>query len=132
MKKTLLLKVHPRKPEYAKIQVAAEIIKKGGLVAFPTETVYGLGVDALNPKAVLALFEAKKRPLDNPPIIHVENADDVHKLAKRVPPEAELLMKRFWPGPLTLVLERSQKLPDVTVAGLGPGRGRRPPQHSAL
>src|SRR3990172_11523904 len=112
MKKTLLLKINPQKPEHAKVQTAAAIIKKGGLVAFPTETVYGLGADALNSKAVLALFEAKKRPLDNPPIIHVENAEDVHKLARCVPPEAELLMKRFWPGPLTLVLERSQKVPD--------------------
>ena len=132
MKKTLLLKVNPHRPEKAKVQIAAEIIKKGGLVAFPTETVYGLGADALNPKAVLSLFEAKKRPLDNPPIIHVANADDVHKLAKRVPPEAELLMKRFWPGPLTLVLERSDAIPDVTVAGLDTVAIRMPKHKVAL
>jgi L-threonylcarbamoyladenylate synthase len=69
MKKTLILKVNPEKPERKKTQIAAEFIKKGGLVAFPTETVYGLGADALNPKAVLALFKAKKRQLDNPPIV---------------------------------------------------------------
>ena len=132
MKKTLLLKVNPRNPERARVQVAAEMIKKGGLVAFPTETVYGLGADALNPKAVLALFEAKKRPLDNPPIIHVENANEVYKLAKRVPPEAELLMKHFWPGPLTLVLERSQKVPEVTVAGLDTVAIRMPKHEVAL
>ncbi len=118
MKQTLILKVNPRKPGIKKVQVAAGIIRKGGLVAFPTETVYGLGADALNSKAVLALFEAKKRPLDNPPIVHVENISDVYGLAKQVPPKAERLMKRFWPGPLTLVFKRSEKVPDVTVAGL--------------
>jgi len=129
---TLVFKVNPQKPEKRKVRTAAEIIKKGGLVAFPTETVYGLGADALNPKAVLALFEAKKRPLDNPPIIHVENPDDVKTLAKHVPHEAELLMKRFWPGPLTLVLERSRKVPDVTVAGLDTVAVRMPKHEVAL
>jgi L-threonylcarbamoyladenylate synthase len=71
MKQTLVLKVNPQKPNIKKVRVAANIIREGGLVAFPTETVYGLGADALNSKAVLALFEAKKRPLDNPPIVHV-------------------------------------------------------------
>ena len=132
MKKTLILKVNPEKPERKKTQIAAEFIKKGGLVAFPTETVYGLGADALNPKAVLALFEAKKRPLDNPPIVHVENVGDVYKLAKNVPPEAELLMKQFWPGPLTLVLQRSERVPNVTVAGLSTIAIRMPKNKIAL
>ena len=95
MKKTLLLQVNPQKPETAKVQTAAAFIKKGGLVAFPTETVYGLGADALNAKAILALFKAKKRPLDNPPIVHVENVNDVYKLATHVPPKAEKLIKKF-------------------------------------
>ena len=132
MKKTLVLKVNPHKPEAAKVRVAAEFIKKGGLVAFPTETVYGLGADALNPQAVLSLFKAKKRPLDNPPIVHVENVDDVYKLAKYVPPKAVLLMKRFWPGPLTIVLERSGMVPDVTVAGLSTVAIRMPKNKVAL
>lgn len=132
MKKTLLLKVNPQKPEHAKVKAAAEIIKNGGLVAFPTETVYGLGADALNPKAVLALFEAKKRPLDNPPIIHVAKSNDVYKLAKSVPEAAELLMRHFWPGPLTLVLERSPEVPDVTVAGLDTVAVRMPKHEVAL
>ena len=132
MKKTLVLKVNPQKPEIQKLQVAAEFIKKGGLVAFPTETVYGLGADALNPKAVLALFEAKKRPLDNPPIVHVENARDVYRLAKTVPSKAEGLMEKFWPGPLTLVLERSELVPDVTVAGLDTIAVRMPKHNVAL
>ena len=132
MKKTLVLKVNPHKPEAAKVRVAAEFIKKGGLVAFPTETVYGLGADALNPQAVLSLFKAKKRPLDNPPIVHVENEEDVYKLAKHVPPKAVLLMKRFWPGPLTIVLERSEMVPDVTVAGLSTVAIRMPKNKVAL
>jgi L-threonylcarbamoyladenylate synthase len=118
MKKTLVLKVDSQNPETEKVRAAADIIRKGGLVAFPTETVYGLGADALNQKAVLALFEAKKRPLDNPPIVHVENVSDVYRLAEEVPTKAERLMKKFWPGPLTLIFKRSEIVPDVTVAGL--------------
>jgi L-threonylcarbamoyladenylate synthase len=129
MKQTLLLKVNSQKPDIEKVRVAADIIRKGGLVAFPTETVYGLGADAMNPKAVLALFEAKKRPLDNPPIIHVENANDVYRLTKQVPPKAKRLMKEFWPGPLTLVFKRSETVPDVTVAGLDT-IAIRMPQHA--
>jgi len=130
--KTLLLKVNPRKPEKAKVQVAAEFIKKGGLVAFPTETVYGLGADALNTKAILALFEAKKRPLDNPPIVHVENLRDVYKLAAQVPAQAERLMEKFWPGPLTLVFKHSKAVPEVTVAGLDTIAVRMPKHEVAL
>lgn len=129
MKQTLVLKVHPQKPNIKKVQAAACIIRKGGLVAFPTETVYGLGADALNPTAVLALFEAKKRPLDNPPIVHVENVSDVYGLAEQVPPKAERLMQAFWPGPLTLVFKRSAQVPDVTVAGLDT-IAIRMPQHA--
>jgi L-threonylcarbamoyladenylate synthase len=132
MKKTLLLKVDPENPDPAKIQSAAEIIQKGGLVAFPTETVYGLGADALNPNAVLALFEAKKRPLDNPPIIHIANISEVYKLAKQVPPKAELLMKEFWPGPLTLIFKHSNIVPEVTVAGLDTVAIRMPKHKVAL
>lgn len=118
MKKTLFLKVDPENFDSTKIQTAAKIIQKGGLVAFPTETVYGLGADALNPVAVLALFEAKKRPLDNPPIVHVADPKEVYRLVKEAPKKAELLMERFWPGPLTLIFEHSNLVPQVTVAGL--------------
>jgi L-threonylcarbamoyladenylate synthase len=132
MKETLLLKVDSENPDPAKIQIAAQVIQKGGLVAFPTETVYGLGADALNPDAVLALFEAKKRPLDNPPIIHVANASEVYKLVQEVPKKAELLMKKFWPGPLTLVFKRSSIVPSVTVAGLDTVAIRMPKHKVAL
>jgi L-threonylcarbamoyladenylate synthase len=116
--KTLLLKVNPENPNPAKIRVAAEIIQRGGLVAFPTETVYGLGADALNSEAVLALFKAKQRPLDNPPILHVADPAEFNRLVVEVPKKAELLMERFWPGPLTLIFKRSSLIPKVTVAGL--------------
>ncbi len=132
MKKTRVLKISPQQPQIERIWVAVDFIKKGGLVAFPTETVYGLGADALNPNAVRALFEAKKRPFDNPPIVHVGSTEDVFKLAKRVPPKAENLMKKLWPGPLTLVLERSHIVPNVTVANLDTIAVRMPRHDVAL
>jgi L-threonylcarbamoyladenylate synthase len=132
MKKTLVLKVDALNPEPEKVRVAVDIIRKGGLVAFPTETVYGLGADALNQKAVLALFEAKKRPLDNPPIVHVENTNDVYRLAVQVPPKADMLMKKFWSGPLTLIFKRSELVPGVTVAGLDTIAVRMPQHAVAL
>jgi L-threonylcarbamoyladenylate synthase len=132
MKETLVLKVDSEKPEIEKIRIAADFIKNGGLVAFPTETVYGLGADALNPKAVLALFEAKKRPLDNPPIVHVGEIGTVYKLVKEVSPKAELLMRKFWPGPLTLIFKRSNVVPSVTVAGLDTIAIRMPRHNVAL
>jgi L-threonylcarbamoyladenylate synthase len=132
MKKTLVLKVNSRKPDIEKIRSAANFIKNGGLVAFPTETVYGLGADALNAKAVLSVFEAKKRPLDNPPIVHVCDVKDVYRLAKEVPSMAERLMKRFWPGPLTLIFKRSEIVPNVTVASLDTIAIRMPKHNVAL
>jgi len=132
MKKTLVLKVDSQEPEIGTIRIAADFIKKGGLVAFPTETVYGLGADALNSKAVLALFEAKKRPLDNPPIVHVGNIRDVNRLVKEVPLNTEMLMKRFWSGPLTLIFKRSEIVPEVTVAGLDTIAIRMPRHNVAL
>ncbi len=132
MKQTLLLKVNPEHPNQAIIQTAAQIIQNGGLVAFPTETVYGLGADALNQNAVLALFEAKKRPLDNPPIIHIADTSEVYKLAQEIPKKAELIMKKFWPGPLTLIFKRSTMIPNVTVAGLDTVAIRMPKHKVAL
>lgn len=132
MKKTILLKVNSQKPEIKKIRIAANFIRTGRLVAFPTETVYGLGVDALNPTAVLNLFKAKKRPLDNPLIVHIEDRKDVSRLVSHISPEAERLMKTFWPGPLTLIFRRSEILPDVTVAGLDTLAVRMPKHNVAL
>jgi L-threonylcarbamoyladenylate synthase len=115
---TRILKVDPNHPEGEQIQIAADIIQRGGLVAFPTETVYGLGANALDGGAVLRLFEAKKRPLDNPPIVHVAETAEVYPLVAVVPKKAELLMKQFWPGPLTLVFKHSPNVPKESTAGL--------------
>jgi L-threonylcarbamoyladenylate synthase len=130
--KTLLLKVNPENPDPVKIQLAAGIVQRGGLVAFPTETVYGLGADALNSEAVLALFKAKKRPMDNPPIIHVADPAEVSRLVVEAPKKAELLMEKFWPGPLTLIFKHSNLVPKVTVAGLDTVAVRMPKHKVAI
>jgi L-threonylcarbamoyladenylate synthase len=130
--RTIILKVDREKPETAKIRSAAQTIKKGGLVAFPTETVYGLGADALNAEAVRRIYAAKKRPLDNPIIVHVATKRDIHQLAKEVPAKAEKLMDLFWPGPLTLVLKALEKVPDVTTGGLDTVAVRMPRHKVAL
>lgn len=128
MKKTLVLRVHPETPNMKKILRAATLIRKGKLVAFPTETVYGLGADALDAEAMLDLFKAKQRPLDNPPIVHIFSPVDIYKLVKEIPSKAQELMEMFWPGPLTLIFKRSKIVPDVTVAGLD-SIAVRIPQH---
>ena len=130
--KTLVLKVDPQRPDKKKIDIAANLIRKGGIVAFPTETVYGLGADALNAKAVAAVFKAKKRPFDNPPIVHVSDLKDVYRLTTDVPPRARRLMTEFWPGPLTLIFRHSKIVPDVTVAGLDTIAIRMPKHNVAL
>lgn len=100
------------------IKEAGEVIKKGGLVAFPTETVYGLGANALNSSAVEKIFKAKGRPQDNPLIVHVCNFEGIAPLVKEIPPIAQKLMKKFWPGPMTIILMKADIIPDVTSAGL--------------
>lgn len=110
------------------IQRAAEIIKRGGIVAFPTETVYGLGADAFNPLAVARVFEVKKRPSFDPLIVHVADSADVKKLAKEIPSNAKKLTERFWPGPLTIVLLKEENIPDIVTAGL-PSLAIRMPNH---
>ncbi|MDR1992320.1 MAG: threonylcarbamoyl-AMP synthase [Nitrososphaerota archaeon] len=116
--KTLLLEINQKYIDHQKIQYAANIICRGGLVAFPTETVYGLGADALNAKAISRLFEAKKRPFDNPPIIHLADAKAVYPLVMHVPKKTRQLMEQFWPGPLTLIFKHSKTIPNETVANL--------------
>jgi L-threonylcarbamoyladenylate synthase len=130
--KTIILKVNREKPETPKIRTAAEIIQKGGLVAFPTETVYGLGADAMNAKAVKRIYAAKKRPLDNPIIVHVAGKHEIRQLTEEIPEKAEKLMKNFWPGPLTLVLKASKKVPKATTGGLDTVAIRMPNHNVAL
>ncbi len=97
---------------------AAALLRKGDLVVFPTETVYGLGADAFNPIAVARIFEVKKRPHFDPLIVHIADIGWVERLAKHVPPTARALMERFWPGPLTVILEKQHIIPDIVTAGL--------------
>src|SRR4030043_456807 len=111
------------------IQHAAEIIKRGGIVAFPTETVYGLGADAFNPLAVARGFEVKGRPYFDPLIVHVANNTDLDYLVVEIPSNAKKLMERFWPGPLTVVLLKKENVPDIVTAGL-PAVAIRMPKHS--
>ena len=99
-------------------QIAAEIIKSGGLVAIPTETVYGLGADGLNPEAVAKIFEAKGRPQDNPLILHISGPEEMEDYCHHIPQAAYLLAERFWPGPLTMVLPARSRVPMSTRAGL--------------
>jgi L-threonylcarbamoyladenylate synthase len=114
----------------ADLDEAAALIRRGGLVAFPTETVYGLGALALEPLAVRAIYAAKARPLTNPLIVHVLGEDEARPLVSRWPMEARQLAARFWPGPLTLVLPRTEVVPDECTAG-GDTVGVRAPSHTA-
>ncbi len=100
------------------VETAAQILKSGGLVALPTETVYGLGADGLNPEAVVKIFQAKGRPQDNPLILHIGKAEDLADFCENIPQSAWDLAKAFWPGPLTMVLPARDIVPKVTRAGL--------------
>lgn len=112
-------------------QAAGEVIRSGGTVVFPTETVYGLGADGLNPKAVAKIFEAKGRPSDNPLILHVADRA-IDDLVTEVPRQAQVLMDKYWPGPLTLVLKKSALVPLATTGGLETVGLRMPDQPAAL
>lgn len=112
------------------IEEAVARLRAGGLVAFPTETVYGLGADALNAAAVRRVFEVKGRPSHNPLIVHVADAEMARTVVSEWPEEAELLAREFWPGPLTIVLPKRDVVPDEVSAG-GPTVGVRCPDHAA-
>lgn len=114
--------------DLARIRVAAQWLADGKLVAFPTETVYGLGADAENPEAVRAIFAAKGRPADHPLIVHVARDADLRRWACDVPQQAQKLMAAFWPGPLTLILPRAPSVPAI-VAGGQDSIGLRCPSH---
>ncbi len=116
----------------AGLKKAVRILKQGGLVAFPTETVYGLGADAFNAKAVCRIFEAKKRPKFDPLIVHVAGLEEAVTLWKNTDPVAYLLIKKFWPGPLTLVLLKSSLVPDIVTSGLSTVAVRMPCHPVAL
>ncbi|KJJ85531.1 tRNA threonylcarbamoyladenosine biosynthesis protein [Candidatus Omnitrophus magneticus] len=115
---TRVIKIDPLNIDYSLMKRAAEFIKKGGLVAFPTETVYGLGAKGTDEKAVAKIFEAKARPLEDPLIVHIKDKNDLYKIAKDVPRLAEKLIEKFWPGPLTIILKKNKNIPDIVTAGL--------------
>ncbi len=129
---TKILKINPLSPEPSKIKEAAEVIKKGGTVAFPTETVYGLGADALNPEAVRKVFKAKGRPPDNPLIVHISSIEDLRLISKRPSGAALALMDKFWPGPLTLILKKKKIVSEIVTGGLDTVAVRMPDNMVAL
>lgn len=127
-----LISLDPENPNPTIICKAARILKTGGLVSFPTETVYGLGADATNPSAIARIYEAKGRPANNPLIVHCENLERVHQCVSQWPKIADLLAQTFWPGPLTLVLPKSRSIPMIATAGLGTVGVRIPKSRVAL
>jgi L-threonylcarbamoyladenylate synthase len=126
---TQVIRVNPISPEPEAIERAAEIIRAGELVAFPTETVYGLGANALDSAAVAKVFKAKGRPSANPLIVHVPKTSSARQLVSEWPDFAQKLAERFWPGPLTLVLRKSSVVPNIVTAG-GPTVAVRCPMHA--
>ncbi|MCX8066485.1 MAG: L-threonylcarbamoyladenylate synthase [Anaerolineae bacterium] len=129
---TQVFPVDPDRPDAALIAHAAAIIRSGGLVAFPTETVYGLGADGLNPAAVARIFEAKGRPPTDPLILHIAELEALSELVQAVPPAAQKLAHHFWPGPLTFVLPKRPVVPDLVTAGLPTVAVRMPAHPVAL
>ncbi|HWB07887.1 MAG TPA: L-threonylcarbamoyladenylate synthase [Pirellulales bacterium] len=127
--KTEVVVVDPLRPEADLLARAADVLRRGGLVAFPTETVYGLGANALDEAAAARIFAAKGRPAGNPLIVHVATVDQARQLVASWPAAAERLAARFWPGPLTLVLPKSRAVPDLVTAG-GPTVALRCPAHA--
>ncbi len=114
------------------IEEAGRIIREGGLVAFPTETVYGLGGDALNPASSKKIYEAKGRPSDNPLIVHIARMEDLPALVRTVPETAKKLAQAFWPGPLTMIMNKSEAVPRETTGGLDTVAVRMPSHPTAM
>ena len=125
-------KVDPLNPDYSIIREASEYVKRGSLVAFPTETVYGLGADTFNGEACLKIFRAKGRPPDNPLIVHISGVDELDRVAIDIPEIALSVVKKAWPGPLTLILPKSPDVPKEVTAGRSTVAVRSPAHPVAL
>lgn len=129
---TVICKVDKSSIDESIIRQAGDVISQGGLVAFPTETVYGLGADALQSQAAVKIYQAKGRPSDNPLIIHIAKVDALSKIVETVPESAFLLAEKFWPGPLTIILPKSDCVPMDTTGGLNTVAVRMPDHPVAL
>lgn len=129
---TIIGKMNSDNLDLEVIKKGANIIRSGGIVAFPTETVYGLGANSFDLKAIDNIFVAKGRPQDNPLIIHVSSIEEVHPLVQQIDEKAKLLMKKFWPGPLTLIFKKSQKVSTKLTGGLDTVAIRMPKHNVAL
>lgn len=112
------MKTQVLQPTHESLRLAAEIFQSGGLVGIPTETVYGLGANALDEQAALAIFAAKGRPADNPLIVHISKLDQLKDIVSNVPKRAQRLMDAFWPGPLTIIMPKGEHIPYAVTAGL--------------
>lgn len=130
--KTKIIKIDEVNLNTEALIEAGNIIKQGGLVAFPTETVYGLGGDALNPDSSRKIYAAKGRPSDNPLIVHIADFDDIYKIVKHVPESAVKLAEAYWPGPLTMRFMKTDAVPDATTGGLDTVAVRMPDNPIAL
>ena len=130
--KTKIIRIDPENIDIEDIRAAAGVLKAGGLVAFPTETVYGLGANAFDETAVRKIFKAKGRPQDNPLIVHIASVEDIEPLVRGLTPVTGTLMERFWPGPLTLVMNKSDRIPPAVSAGLETVAVRMPSHPVAL
>ncbi len=128
----MVVGMEPDEIDVRLINECAGILKGGGTVAFPTETVYGLGANALDPMAVKKIFEAKGRPSDNPLIVHVAKKEEIVPLVKEIPEKALAVMEKFWPGPLTIIFEKSDMIPNEISAGLSTVAIRMPSHPIAI
>ena len=129
---TKIIKIDQEQIDYNLLGEAVNIIKDGGIIAFPTETVYGLGANGLNEKAVEKIFLAKGRPQDNPLILHIYAIDQIKDLVEEISPIAKACIEEFWPGPLTILFKKSAKVPEIITAGLDTVAIRMPENKIAL
>jgi L-threonylcarbamoyladenylate synthase len=130
--RTEIIRVNSRRPDYHIIRKASRLICNGEIVAFPTETVYGLGANALDPSSVSKIFKIKGRHSDNPLIVHIDDMNNLNKLVREIPPSANKIINKFWPGPITLVFKKSESVPDITAGGLNTVAIRMPRNNVVL
>ena len=129
---TQIIEIASQNIDLQKMEEAGKLIAGGQLVAFPTETVYGLGGDALDPEASRKIYAAKGRPSDNPLIVHIAEFEDMYRVGKNIPEKAKKLSDAFWPGPLTMIVEKSDAVPDATTGGMNTVAVRMPNHPVAL